>query len=98
MTTTNLKPKPDSGLCITCDLVSDCNLVHGGDGPVWFCEEYLSTPLGNRPEQESPINPGDLDGPAPPPTVLGLCCNCENRPDCRLPKPEAGVWFCEEYA
>jgi len=28
---------------------------------------------------------------------LGLCVNCEDRETCIYPKPEGGVWRCEEY-
>ena len=27
----------------------------------------------------------------------GLCSLCENRTTCTYPKPEGGVWHCEEY-
>ena len=27
----------------------------------------------------------------------GLCKNCKKRKTCKLPKPEGGVWRCEEY-
>ncbi|MHC4505741.1 MAG: hypothetical protein ACYTFI_20745, partial [Planctomycetota bacterium] len=27
----------------------------------------------------------------------GLCGNCEERRSCTFPKPEGGVWHCEEY-
>jgi hypothetical protein len=27
----------------------------------------------------------------------GLCMNCANRDTCLYPKPEGGVWHCEEY-
>lgn len=27
----------------------------------------------------------------------GLCINCEHRFTCTLPRPESGVWYCEEY-
>jgi hypothetical protein len=27
----------------------------------------------------------------------GLCVNCANRETCLYPKPEGGVWHCEEY-
>ncbi|MCF7919234.1 MAG: hypothetical protein K9N06_04920 [Candidatus Cloacimonetes bacterium] len=36
--------------------------------------------------------------PEPPQKVFkGLCTNCENRFICKLPRPETGVWYCEEY-
>ncbi len=28
---------------------------------------------------------------------IGLCSNCENRGTCIYPKPEGGVWHCDEY-
>jgi len=27
----------------------------------------------------------------------GLCMNCAHRHYCLLPRPESGVWHCEEY-
>ena len=27
----------------------------------------------------------------------GLCCTCEDCRVCKYPKPEGGVWHCEEY-
>jgi hypothetical protein len=27
----------------------------------------------------------------------GLCGNCESRDGCMYPRPEGGVWHCEEY-
>ena len=29
--------------------------------------------------------------------VLGLCSDCVLRKECLFPKPESGVWHCEEY-
>jgi hypothetical protein len=29
--------------------------------------------------------------------LKGLCINCEHRTDCCLPRPDGGVWHCEEY-
>jgi hypothetical protein len=31
------------------------------------------------------------------PRFMGLCSICEIREACRFPKPEGGVWHCEEY-
>jgi len=30
-------------------------------------------------------------------TFKGLCINCDHRFTCTLPRPESGVWYCEEY-
>jgi hypothetical protein len=29
--------------------------------------------------------------------LKGLCMNCAYRETCLYPKPEGGVWHCEEY-
>jgi len=36
---------------------------------------------------------GDKD----PGAYMGLCKSCANRETCTFPKPEGGVWHCEEY-
>jgi hypothetical protein len=32
-----------------------------------------------------------------PSLLKGLCANCDNLDHCTYPKPEGGVWHCEEY-
>ncbi len=34
---------------------------------------------------------------ATPPPPIGLCANCALFENCTLPRPESGVWHCEEY-
>jgi hypothetical protein len=28
---------------------------------------------------------------------MGICSNCDNCRTCVFPKPEGGIWHCEEY-
>jgi hypothetical protein len=35
--------------------------------------------------------------PFPSDSHLGLCGLCEDRSTCTYPRPEGGVWHCEEY-
>jgi hypothetical protein len=35
--------------------------------------------------------------PAEPRLFRGLCINCDVRHTCMFPRPEEGVWHCEEY-
>jgi len=77
----------------------------GSPDCVHFCEEYeqaeasqnvgrvRATGLMNDPAGHIGNNPGN---PAGEP-VLGLCRNCIHRETCSFPRPESGVWHCEEY-
>jgi hypothetical protein len=52
----------------------------------------------NHPEDPIPAA-GDLRGDPPngDEALKGLCAHCDKRETCTLPKPEGGVWHCDEY-
>lgn len=93
---------PPGGLCVTCEHVEYCSYVADSPGGVWSCEEFAV-----RGALDAPAATNSLLVKAPPrprrPLTLavelaGLCSNCERAPTCSFPKPEGGVWHCEEYA
>ena len=49
---------------------------------------------GDKDEESRPSKAGEKDERE---RFKGLCMNCDNRFDCLLPRPEGGVWHCEEY-
>lgn len=85
------------GLCSNCVNASTCGYRRVPLQPVWDCCDFepeiapvniLSPtvfPLKSIAEGE---NPG---------RHAGLCVNCEHRETCTYPRPEGGVWHCEEY-
>lgn len=80
-----------SGLCSCCKNTSHCTYLRNANSPVWQCEEFEGfecKPTNHKPEISTHITNSDF---------LGLCRNCENRNTCKFPKPEGGVWHCEEY-
>ncbi len=87
-----------ASLCANCAHLDGCGLFAEAPSPVLQCELYFCCALP-RPE----IVGGGHEGEAPPEPrretlhLLGLCANCELRSECRLPKPQSGVWHCEEY-
>lgn len=95
----------NEGLCSTCKHSSKCIFMKGALQAVQFCEEYEPGPSrGKRGNQG--IAPGKrtgLDGACSKGAggngsqPLGLCSNCSVRESCVFPKPESGVWHCEEY-
>jgi len=81
-------------LCSTCKHAEACGGRSTLERPVFFCElfEVLApqpdlTPV-RAPESESRQDAGEYKG---------LCVNCANRTTCTEPRPESGVWHCEEY-
>jgi len=88
-----------AGLCRTCEHGPDCCYPRPGEGPRMQCEEFDAgaapppRPRRRQPAAEPQPGPAENQGPEP----LGLCRNCRLRATCRHPRPEGGVWYCEEY-
>jgi len=85
------------GLCSVCANAPTCDYRRAPLQPVRECCDFepetpqvpivspTVSPLKSIAEGE---NPG---------RYAGLCVNCEHRETCTYPKPEGGVWHCEEY-
>jgi hypothetical protein len=91
------------GLCLTCDHARSCTYPRDLDQPVWHCEEFeaMDMPV-DRTTVESFLAAENARrelrvGENSKGEYKGLCLNCENRKTCTFPKPEEGVWRCEEY-
>ena len=82
-------------LCPTCLYVDGCVLFSNGERPAWHCEEFVSAGAPDR----SPAGPPASATTSPPEERkhLGLCVNCDDRETCTFPRPEGGVWRCNEY-
>lgn len=87
-----------TGLCSTCRHRAECTLRRPGDSPKLECEEH--DVYDHAPTNWVRLAAGYEAAPVHvPPTngLLGLCADCAHRDACTLPKPEGGVWRCEEY-
>ena len=97
MSENNIKHR---GLCSTCKNASFCAFPRDPDKPVFYCEEFeiekaaaTRTIRKERPQAtESCVTEGKGSS-----EFIGLCNDCENRQTCVFPRPEGGVWHCEEY-
>ena len=97
------KEKKYSGLCSSCKTASGCTYPRDLKRPVLQCEEFegyepriVKTTvekilLKTNPKFGSSHEGRDLS------KYSGLCSNCQDRETCTFPKPEGGVWRCEEY-
>ncbi|MCP4632936.1 MAG: hypothetical protein GY855_08410 [candidate division Zixibacteria bacterium] len=91
-----LEDKSNYGLCTTCNYASECLNALNSTEPVLFCEEfddYVEPAVKEKPK----VNASPAPVTAEPCDLKGLCVNCEERHVCKFPKPEEGVWHCEEY-
>jgi hypothetical protein len=90
-----------SGLCADCQNAPKCTFPRIPGRPVRHCEEFK----GNESaadrnyscEGTFPLCSGFDSEAVDYRARLGLCANCANREACTFPKPEGGVWHCEEY-
>lgn len=93
------------GVCSACKHDLFCIYARDFDRPPSQCEQFE---LGFMPAEiasarEREIAELETLARAPLPKeqdsdkYLGLCVNCDHRADCIYPKPEGGVWRCEEY-
>jgi len=97
MSETNMEYR---SLCSNCRNAADCTFPKDRQSPSLYCEEFEldSTPLAKmaakeRPLPAAPVEAEDEDSGK----FIGLCINCDNRKTCVYPKPEGGIWHCEEY-
>ena len=93
-----------SGMCSCCSHASICSFPRDPGRPIFLCEEFeIAEPKPKAPRKASPAaasSPGTPTSLASAPPIShyrGLCSDCANGPGCTFPKPEGGVWHCEEY-
>ena len=81
------------GLCLACKHDPGCIWENASESAILQCEQFEMSPPAevHRGTRAVPRIKVVSNGYA------GLCANCENRETCIYPKPEGGVWRCEEY-
>ncbi len=89
------------GLCVTCNHAPTCTYVAGAEQPIVLCElfdDFVNTPSGAgiSPAVQVARNDANAVSPSVHPSK-GLCANCDLSSSCALPRPDSGVWHCEEY-
>jgi hypothetical protein len=90
------------GICSNCRHAHGCTYQKGPKHTVCECEEFeveAGGPARLSGLDAVPSGSFSVDDPADDDLARykGLCGNCEERAVCTFPKPEGGVWHCEEY-
>jgi hypothetical protein len=89
-------PRPYRDLCSTCNHAKACGGRSTPEHPIFFCEEFEAFVPAMSPES-APAAPARPTEGHIASAHTGLCMNCDNAETCTSPKPEGGVWHCEEY-
>jgi hypothetical protein len=97
------------GLCSTCKRAATCTYPRDPRRPILSCCEHEGREECEGSVSLALLSHGSIFG-QPPELVAtslaaerdmrvdkGLCRNCANRGTCTFPRPEGGVWHCEEY-
>jgi hypothetical protein len=91
------------GLCSACKGEPTCIYPRDSGRPILNCEEFelcFMPPPETTGIASAPADCLDSGFPAQEEhssSYPGLCANCENRETCIYPKPEGGIWHCDEY-
>ena len=88
------------GLCSNCRNASTCTFPRDPDKPAFYCEEFeIETTISTISyEKVQLLATGTVATRDKDSTKFnGLCSDCENHQTCTFPKPEGGIWHCEEY-
>jgi hypothetical protein len=91
------------GLCSMCGKAATCTFPRDPERPVMECDEFDGTEklemliASQRSLAASIPSAAVFTEERNPGTPRGLCRNCKNLSKCTYPKPEGGVWHCDEY-
>lgn len=83
-------------LCVTCNNAPECTSRKNIVRPVYFCEnfdDYIPQKTAAVEREPTPVKAEERKIQE----FKGLCVNCGHRDTCAFPRPEGGVWHCEEY-
>jgi hypothetical protein len=91
------------GLCSYCKSAPICTFTRDPNRPVCECDEFGAftyAPVRVPSQKKIPLKRFSKNASTnedPFHLHKGLCSQCEGRTNCIYPKPEGGVWHCEEF-
>ena len=86
----------NEGLCSTCNHAAECIYLASAAVPIWRCEDFDDHVAPAALDSSVAMEVQNDTRPARP-VPAGICSNCDNLGTCMYPKPEGGIWRCEEY-
>jgi hypothetical protein len=82
------------GLCTECLHAPECTFPRDPSRPIRFCDEFEERPSA-RAQQAARVVTSRASSDDEP-ELKGLCRHCAIRITCTFPKPEGGIWHCDE--
>jgi len=83
-----------AGVCPACRFDADCIYASAARRVILQCEQFeLAMPTVRHASPDTRTAAAEHRKGK----LAGLCSNCEFADTCIYPKPEGGVWRCEEY-
>lgn len=96
------RPAPGQamGLCGSCTRAEDCTFIRRAEQAVLDCDEFAPVePRRTAPHLvlAPPAFAGLAEHDEEEAAAIGLCRSCAHRADCVYPRPQGGVWHCDDY-
>lgn len=85
------------GLCTTCENEPNCTFPRSAGHPVVSCDEFKGAVAVTPRRAEAIPRVSERFAVANREWFPGLCMTCEKRENCTYPKPEGGVFRCDEF-
>lgn len=92
--TNHIIENEQSGLCSICIYFANCTTRQSFKGKILQCEEFDDYMPQQIVKEEKK---GGGESPVQYAPLKGLCMNCDYADSCTIPKPESGIWYCNEY-
>jgi hypothetical protein len=88
--------RPYRDLCSTCNHAETCGRPSTPERPIFFCELFEAFVPVSATAAKAAAPKSQAGRPAAT-GLKGLCMNCQKGQTCAIPKPDSGIWHCEEY-
>ncbi len=85
------------GLCVTCKHTEHCDFPRREGHAVLTCDEFEGDSVVRRHALVPRPAMTERAALANREWYPGLCTTCTRLPTCTFPKPEGGVWNCDEF-
>lgn len=85
------------GICPTCGSFPECTYIVNADKPLFECD-YFDRGASAQPVNIKIVTTRKKDGNNGSNGIAGICTDCQKHTACDFPKPELGIWECNNYA
>jgi len=85
------------GLCTHCEHAPSCTYPRRPGHRIRHCDEFAGRTKSEGARARGGLHVAPIAAAGAEQDHKGLCSNCAERDACTFPRPEGGIWRCEEY-